>query len=230
MPPLLQAENLVRLDPKTGRRLLYDVSLSVAEGELVTIAGPSGSGKTLLLRSLALLDRIDAGSVVWRGKPAASYGVPVFRSQAIYLHQRASLLAETVEEALNIPFQLAIRRREKWNRAFAVESLARFNRDESFLLQKTGDLSGGERQIVALIRALQLNPTLLLLDEPTSALDPQASEAAETLLTRWLREKSDARAILWITHDADQAERVAGRRLFMSQGELLDSTPTETLQ
>lgn len=184
------------------------------------MAGPSGSGKTLLLRALALLDVIDGGRVLWRGRPIRNQDIPGFRCRAIYLHQRPSLLADTVEAALRQPLALAIHRRREFNRPWIVERLAFLGRDEKFLEQKVANLSGGEMQIAALLRAVQLEPDVLLLDEPASALDPKTAAAVEQWLTAWIGELPDARAMIWVTHDVNQANRVANRTLQMENGHL----------
>jgi putative ABC transport system ATP-binding protein len=75
-------------------------------------------------------------------------------------------------------------------------------------------------QIVALLRALQLGPNVLLLDEPTSALDPQTAAAVEQWLSAWIDQSPDNRAMIWVTHDINQANRVANRTLHMENGQL----------
>ena len=77
-------------------------------------------------------------------------------------------------------------------------------------------------QIVALLRAVQLDPLVLLLDEPTAAIDPAAAAAVEQLVGRWWCDSPQERAMIWITHDAVQAERIAMRTLHMEGGRLLD--------
>jgi putative ABC transport system ATP-binding protein len=220
MTSLLEAKNLIRLNPRGQGRLLEDVSLSLFAGDRLAVAGPSGSGKTLLLRALALLDQVDAGQVLWQGRTIYNENIPRFRSFAVYFHQRPSLLAETVEAALQRPFALVIHRQQAFNKPWVIDRLAALGRDETFLAQKVANLSGGEMQIVALLRALQLNPNVLLLDEPTSALDPQTATAVETWLMKWISETPDDRALIWVTHDANQASRIANRTLQMENGRL----------
>jgi UDP-glucose/iron transport system ATP-binding protein len=220
MPALLEARNLVRQHPFGQRQLLKNVSLTLQGGDRVAVAGPSGAGKTLLLRALALLDGIDSGQVLWRGHPIPNQQVPDFRRHAIYFHQRPSILADTVEAALRQPLALTIHRGRKFDKPWIVERLASFDRDEKFLEQKVANLSGGELQITALLRALQLEPNVLLLDEPASALDPKTAAAAEQWLTAWIDQSPGDRAMIWVTHDANQANRVANRMLHMENGHL----------
>ncbi len=219
---LLEARNLTRRHPDGRRWLLDDVSLGIRGGERLAVVGPSGSGKTLLLRAMAWLDPVDGGEVRFRGARVRHDGVPGFRRQAIYLHQRPALPGETVAAALQQPFSLAVHRGESFDSGRIVDLLGVLHRDDSFLAKHTADLSGGEIQLVALLRALQLDPTILLLDEPTAALDKRTTRAVEDLLVAWVEETSDIRAMVWVTHDADQAARVAQRVVSMDRGKIVD--------
>lgn len=220
MTALLDARGLSRRHPRQDGWLLEDVSLSVSAGECVAIAGPTGSGKTLLLRALALLDPLPGGEIFFLGRPAGSSGVPAYRAAVIYLHQRPSMIADSVEAALRRPLALRIHRRRPFPRAKVVEMLEQLGRPESFLDQGVANLSGGEMQITALLRALLLEPCVLLLDEPTAALDPQTTAAVESLLGRWLADAPDRRALVWVSHNAEQAERIAHRKLRMQNGKI----------
>lgn len=219
VPPLLEVAQLSRRHPDRQRWLLRDIALSIQPGERVALVGPSGAGKTLLLRALVLLDPCDHGHLRWRGQPVGGETVPAFRRQAIYLPQRPSVGAETVEDALRQPYTLQVHRDRSWDRAGVLRWLADFGRDATFLEKQGRELSGGERQITALIRALQLEPTLLLLDEPTAALDGDAVAAAEAVLDRWQKAAAE-RALIWVTHDAALARRVSQRIIAIREGTL----------
>jgi putative ABC transport system ATP-binding protein len=224
MPILLQARNIVRRHPDGLRWLLHGVSLEVQAAGRLSIAGPSGSGKTLLLRALAVLDRLDDGEVRWQGRPVTRDRIPPFRKAVMYLHQRPALWDETVEAALRRPFTLAVHHGGQFDRGRIVRLLQLLDRDESFLAKRTADLSGGEMQIAALLRAIQLDPTVLLLDEPTAALDSHTAATVEELLGGWVGNSSDERALVWVTHDAQQARRVADTTLYMGNGTIRDGT------
>ena len=215
---LLEARGIGRRHAETW--LLENVNLRVQRGERVVVVGPSGAGKTLLLRALAMLDPLDAGIIYWKSLPVLSAAVPDFRRQAMYLHQKSALFDGSAEDNLRIPFQLKAHRGRAFDKVRAVSLLGQLGRDASFLDKRQRDLSGGESQIVALVRALQLSPTLLLLDEPTSALDPHTTLAAEALIDRWHSEEKDTRAVLWVSHDREQIERVGTRRLALRHGRL----------
>lgn len=218
---LLEARNLGRRHPDGQRWLLQDVSVEIAGGTRCAVAGPSGSGKTLLLRALAALDPLDSGQICWNGRALRRDALPAFRSTVIYLHQRPALLEENVEAALRRPFMLRVHLRRQFDRPRIVERLEQLGRDESFLTKSVGDLSGGETQLVALLRAMQLDPAVLLLDEPTAALDPQTEAAVEKLVTSWAGDADSPRAFLWVTHDADQSRRVAERTLVLENGRMV---------
>jgi len=220
---LLEVRHLTRHHPDGRRSLLDDVSLEIRGGERLAVVGPSGAGKTLLLRAMARLDPVDGGEVRFRGARIRHDGVPQFRRQVIYLHQRPALPGETVAAVLRQPFSLAVHRGESFDSDRIVALLEELHRDDSFLAKRTADLSGGEIQLVALLRVLQLDPTILLLDEPTAALDARTTRSVEDLLTAWVEEASATRAIVWVTHDADQAARMVQQVLSMDRGRLVGS-------
>lgn len=221
---MLEVTGLRRLGGE--RVLLDDVSLSIRGGDRIAIVGPTGSGKTLLLRSLAKLDLLDAGEIQWQGTPVRGNGIPRFRSQVIYLHQRPTLIEGAVVDNLRQPFSLRVHQDLQFNRERIVRLLLSLGRDDSFLLKQQRDLSGGESQLTSLLRAIQLNPSILLLDEPTAALDTAAAIMVESLVTTWLDEMPMTRAMVWVTHDYPQALRVADRVLEMNAGRMRPRSAT----
>lgn len=186
-----------------GRVLMRGLSLVVAEGDRIAALGPSGSGKTTLLRALAGLDDPAAGTIAWRGGPRDVAGWPAYRRQVLYLPQRSAFRDHTVGEALARPFGFA-----SMDAAFS-EPRARALLDALGLPatawgQQARALSEGERQRVALARALLLEPACLLADEPTAALDAASREVVEAHLAA-------VPALVLVTHDPDQAARLATR-------------------
>lgn len=222
--PLVEAREICRRSSSTSALLLDKASLAIQGGDRVAVMGPAGSGKTLLLRALSALDPVDAGSIVWRGNPLTSPRVPEYRRHVMYLHQRPALIAGTVSENLQWPFTLHVYRDRQFDKERVLKMLAAVGRGSDFLDKSHRDLSGGERQIASLLRALQLDPTVLLLDEPTSALDSDARQAVEELIIHWHAERPHDRALLWVTHDSEQARRVSGRVLTMSNRRLTAET------
>ena len=203
-----------------GRRLgdawvWRDVEVQLQAGENLAILGPTGTGKSLLLRCLAGLDVADEGRIAVSDRPLDEWQMPSYRARVVYLHQRPALWEGTVEDNLRAVFRLAAHRSRGYDRSHGLRRLAVFERDKAFLGKATAQLSGGEAEIVALIRALSVEPSVLLLDEPTASMDAATTRQAEKLLKRWVCDGPN-RASVWTSHGADQVRRVAGRTLTLT--------------
>jgi len=221
--PLVDARDIVRRDAARNQTLLHATSIAIEAGERITITGPSGSGKSVFMRALALLDPLDGGEVRWRGQRIPKARIPRYRRHVAYIRQRPALLDGTVEDNLRYPYTLHAYRDVRFERAQAAAFAAQAGRAGDFLERRASELSGGEAQIAALIRVLQLAPDVLLLDEPTASLDPESALAIEALLRTWFDAAPQARAWLWVSHDLAQAARVSNRHLTMRAG-VLDTT------
>lgn len=200
-----------------GKWLWRNLTFSLNPGSRLGLVGESGKGKTLLLRALAGLDPLDEGHILWskdRGKNCNLNPnlLPYYRSQAIYIHQQPSLFEGTVEENLRMVYSLGIHQNKAYDLGYVEALLMQLNRSSDFLHKSAMNLSGGERQILSLIRALQLYPMILFLDEPTASLDPKTTEQVEELIDRWMVENPD-RCCIWTSHDRQQMERVTSDRL-----------------
>ncbi|MCS6798992.1 MAG: ATP-binding cassette domain-containing protein [Myxococcota bacterium] len=210
----------VRLGPRSragGRGL--DVAFET-QGEPVALMGPSGAGKSTLLRCIAGALRPDEGRVAWDGQPwfdaARGLWVPphrrpvalVFQSLALFPH--LSVWRNVAYGMRHVPRSQRRERALQWLRLAHVEALA----DRS-----VEQLSGGEAQRVALVRALAREPSLLLLDEPFSALDrPLRAEIVALLATLLDRGRT---SLLLVTHDEADARAVASRLLRIHEGRLV---------
>jgi iron(III) transport system ATP-binding protein len=200
-------------------QILRGVSFQLQEREILALLGASGSGKTTLLRSVAGLERPDAGKIEIRGKlvfdAASAFEVPaeqrglglVFQSYAIWPHR-------SVFE--NVAYGLRVRRAPEAETRQKVGSVL-----ERLGLGQLADryahqLSGGQQQRVALARAMVYNPPVLLLDEPLSNLDAKLREDARA----WLREiiKQTETSALYVTHDQTEALAIADRVLLLDRG------------
>lgn len=190
------------------------VSFEVARGEVVALTGPSGCGKSTVLRAIAGLEPLEAGTVSWAG--ADLRGVAPHRRGFGLLFQDGQLFAH-MSVAQNIAYGLA--RRPRPVRTARVEEMLELVGLADYAERAITELSGGERQRVALARSLAPAPRLLMLDEPLSALDRELRERLAVDLARLLRETGTT-AIL-VTHDHDEAGTIADRTLRMRAGELL---------
>lgn len=218
-PMLLECRELMRPGAAEAPALLQAVNLELREGDRHALVGKSGSGKSLLLRGLAFLDRRAQGTIKFRDQEVTALGVPQFRRHVLYLTQHSTLLPVSVEDNLRLPFQLAVRRGESFDREAIVRQLAALGRTASFLDKPITELSGGEARLVALLRALQLEADVLLLDEPTSSLDEESGRVVERMVDDWLAARPQ-RAWLWVTHSLEQARRVATRVWEMDRGQI----------
>jgi putative ABC transport system ATP-binding protein len=222
--PILQAENVRRVADE-ATVLLDGVSLQIEAGSATAIVGPPGSGKSLLLRALGLLDPLQGGEVRFRGEPIADRDVPAFRRQVLYVQQQPILIEGSVRENLQLPFALGTTSRDQFDEDTISDRLLAVGREKAFLSRKVDDLSGGERQIVSLLRAIQLEPTVLLLDEPTSSLDVDTTAAAERMIDDWKHRDAERTQII-VTHTHEQAERLSDRRLHISGGRITTAGET----
>lgn len=187
-------------------KALRGISLEIAASEFVTITGPSGSGKSTLLNLIGSLDRPDSGTITVGGRP-----VPEPRHAAQF---RRYVVGFVFQDNLLLPYLSAQSNIEAALLPTAVSHRER-RRRSSELLAEVGlthrsqhipsELSGGERQAVALARALANHPRLLLADEPTGALDSASSKRALDLLVA-LRERHGMTVVV-VSHDAAVAER-----------------------
>lgn len=209
---------------RKGRRLqvLDDVSLTVAEGEMLAIIGASGSGKSTLLHCLGGLDHPDTGEIIIAGQKVtrmASDEKAKWRNQQLgFIYQFHHLLAEfTALENVALPLLIAGEKPSVAKaRAFTLlERVGLTARAKHYPAQ----LSGGERQRVAIVRALANQPRLVLADEPTGNLD----EATATLIYQLMvaLNQEFKTAFIVVTHDKNLAAQLP-RQLVMQQGKLLE--------
>ena len=197
------------------REALHDVSLTIAAGEIVALLGPNGAGKTTLLRAVAGRLQLDSGSVLVMGKnplddnsARGALGI-VPQSIALYPHLTARQNLDVLARLSGLKGSAV-----KQSVDEALSSAALQDRADDAL----ADLSGGMQRRLNIVAGTLHHPKLLLLDEPTVGVDLQARESIHALLQDL---RAAGMAILFITHDFDQAAAIAGRAAFMSQGKLL---------
>jgi polar amino acid transport system ATP-binding protein len=208
--------------------VLRGIDLAVAEHEVICLIGASGSGKSTLLRCINLLESIDAGRIVVAGEEITARKVDVNRIrrrigivfQAFNLFPHMSVLDNVTlgpRKALRMPPAGAEERARALLRRFGLEEKA---------LDFPDRLSGGQQQRVAIVRALAMEPDLLLLDEVTSALDPEL--VAEVLNV--IRElAAGGMTMLIATHEMGFARDIADRVVFLDAGRILEEGPPDRI-
>ncbi|MEG1637155.1 MAG: ATP-binding cassette domain-containing protein [Cellulosilyticaceae bacterium] len=192
--------------------ILNGISISIDQGDCISLVGQSGSGKSTLMKLCADLIPLSKGGIWYKGKSYKEYDPIELRRQITYCIQMPHLFGESIYENLEFPFKI---RKESMDKEKVVELLEKFNLDESFLTKEVKSLSGGEKQRIALIRNLIYTPEILLLDEATSALDKENTQVIEQYVKE-LNQKGVT--VLWITHDAEQSEGIFNKRIVISEG------------
>lgn len=213
--------------------VLNDISLSVKEGEVVSVIGPSGSGKSTLLRLATLLDTMDGGELTYLGMKAAwtqedhsgnqkviyatkaeqkkikrTFGL-VFQNFNLFPHY--TVLKNIIDAPVSVdkvPVKEAIQRAEKLLVQLGLE-----DKRDCYPYQ----LSGGQQQRVSIARALALQPKLLFFDEPTSALDPELTGEVLKVIRELAKEHM---TMVIVTHEMQFAKEVSDRIIFMEDGEI----------
>lgn len=219
---LICAENIKKsYERKSGRlEILKNVSLTVKKGESISIVGKSGSGKSTLISILALLMSPTEGKLLYCGKDALllkdDEKTEIRRTFISYMFQN-SLLFEDFNALENVAMPLLIRGEEKKKAYAEAKNMLSLVQMDTRLSHLPSELSLGERQRVALSRALITRPSVLFLDEPTGSLDEKSRAEVERLLfdTQLLSTTS----LVLVTHDMDLAGR-AERRMLLSGGSI----------
>ena len=213
MFPLI-AENLV-VEFK-GQRILGPIGLNLSKGDIAVILGPNGSGKTTLLKSLHGIIKIKHGAISWSCPKSESM------AKQMFVFQSPVMLRRSVFENLTYPLTLCKTPKAEINR-LADEWLSRISLKEVIHVAATR-LSGGEKQKLALARALITKPEMLFLDEPTASLDGKTTLEIEKLLQN---SAENGTTIMMSTHDIGQAKRLAKNILFLNKGKLESTQPAQ---
>ncbi len=201
--------------------LLKDVSFEIAKTELICLIGASGAGKTSLLRLLNRLSETSAGTLYLEGKDYRSIPVIELRQQIVLVQQESKLLGMTVKAALAYP--LSLRGLEKGQIQQRILYWSDQLRIPQEWLERTEvQLSVGQRQTVAIARALVTQPKILLLDEPTSALD--AGRASQLLQVLTNLAATGETTIVMVNHQLELAQAFCQRVLYLQHGQLIQDS------
>jgi polar amino acid transport system ATP-binding protein len=215
--------------------VLKDISLSVNEGEVVSIIGPSGSGKSTLLRCATLLEKMDSGTLTYCQDTACND----VEGRAVYSDK---LLLKKIREYFGLVFQnynlfphynvmknicdapIKIQKRDK-KQVYAegeeiLKKMGLEDKEDAYPFQ----LSGGQCQRVAIARALAMNPKMLFFDEPTSALDPELTLEVLKVLKGLAADKM---TMVIVTHEIEFARNISDRVIFMNDGVIIEEGKPE---
>lgn len=222
---LLQANNVEK--SFSTNKVLKGVSLSVSQGEVVSIIGPSGSGKSTFLRCMTSLETADSGTisicdknlmkspgVLVKNKDLQSIILDiglVFQNFELFPHM--SVIDNLIHPCVNVL---------SMNKDTAKEKALKYLEDINLLDKANAypcNLSGGQKQRVAICRALILNPKILFFDEPTSALDPELTGEVLRIIKDLANKKM---TMVIVTHEMNFAREVSDKVIFMADGEIIE--------
>ncbi len=216
----------VNLSASVGSQyLLKGISFEVFKGDRVAIVGPSGAGKTSLLRLLNRLSEPTSGSIYLENQEYRQIPVIQLRQQVPLVLQESKLLGMTVQEALAYPLVLrGLPRSQIQQRlCYWIEQL---HIPAEWLNRTELQLSVGQRQLVAIARALVIQPKILLLDEPTSALDAGRAFHLVQVLTQLA--SSSQTTIFMVNHQLELAQMFCTRVLHLEHGQLIQDAPNSS--
>ena len=228
MEKLLELENVSYSyqDGKEKNKILEHASYSFEKGKIYAVVGASGSGKTTTLSLSSGLDKPDEGKVLFKGKDIQEIGLNKYRREDISIVFQAYNLIyymnalENVMSALEIA---GIKRKDKKEYCLSILEQLGLSKDEC--KRDIRQLSGGQQQRLCIARSLAANPKILLMDEPTSALDPISTSKIEELIDELKKDYT----IIIVTHNMQQATRVADKTAFFLLGELVEFDDTEKI-
>lgn len=195
--------------------ILKDINLELQKGKYITVVGPSGSGKSTLMRILASMISPTSGEVIFDGKSIETYDPILYRQKVSYAFQQPTLFGKTVRENLEFPFEV---RKETVDEAKIIDYLKMVNLDESYIDKSVNDVSGGEKQRIALLRNLLFPPEVLITDEVTAGLDAENKEIVHKMLNQF---NQRGLTILRVTHDETEIS-AATDKITIRKGELIN--------
>lgn len=181
-------------------KILKDINLNIEKGKYVTVVGPSGSGKSTLMRILASMISPTSGDVLFNGQPINSFDPMQYRQRVSYAFQQPTLFGKTVKDNLQFPFEV---RKKDFDESLVKKYLEMVSLNESYITKSVNDVSGGEKQRIALIRNLIFPPEVLITDEVTAGLDAENKAIVHKMLNEFNKR---GLTILRVTHDETEID------------------------
>lgn len=222
--PQLRLEQVNLLAPLAANYLLRDISMEIFAGDRAVIIGPSGAGKTSLLRLLNRLSEPSSGNIYLEKLRYQQIPVRELRQRVMLVPQEPKLLGMKVWEAMAYPLVLRGEDKKVIQQKL-VQWSEELNIPEEWRERTELQLSLGQRQLVAIARALVAQPQILLLDEPTSALDAGRAERVLSAIANLTHR--GAIAVLMVTHQLDLAQKFCQRVLYLQNGQLMEDLSAE---
>lgn len=209
-----------QLDNGGSRTVLNNISLTLPSCGLVSIVGKSGSGKSTLLNMISLLDNPSSGSIIYRSENINVWSKKRkerYKNSDIGIIFQSYHLLENETAIFNIMLPALIMGKNAKEAEFAAKNLLKsINYDENLYYKKCRDLSGGEKERVAILRALINNPNIVLADEPTGALDTHNS----SIIMDILKDVSKTRLVILVSHNQKLVEEYSDRIIFIKDGSI----------
>lgn len=212
--------------------ILQHITLPITEHAITAVIGPSGCGKSTLLAtlngSLQAPKKVSNGQIIYDGLSVESINQQVLRRQIGLIGQRPTVFPGTIEDnmlfALNYYKELSVIDR-KAKAIQCLEQAGLYSEINSDMKRLASSLSGGQQQRLCIVRSLTVDPRVMLFDEPCSALDIKNSLHIESLLT----ELKAKQTIVIVTHNLQQARRIADYTVFMNEGQVVEWGATEQI-
>lgn len=221
---LLKLENI---NKKFGKKeVLKNISFEIHDKEIVAIVGPSGSGKSTLLRCINMIEPPTSGTIKYNKYNIMKKNIDInkYRMNVGMVFQQFNLFSHltVIENITLVPIKLGLLNKEKAYKKGEklLNDIGLLNKEN----EKPINLSGGEQQRVAIVRALMMEPKLLLFDEPTSSLDPQMTREVLELIKEIA---TTGMNMIIVSHELNFVKEVATRILFIKEGRIIFDGPKE---
>ena len=224
---------MIRLEHVTksfdNQKVLDDFSISIEEGEFLTVIGRSGCGKTTMLKTINGLHRPEQGRVYVEGKDISKEDLIAVRRKIGYVIQNKGLFPHmTVEKNITYVPVISGKKEKKANHELACRLIKTVGLDPVMLSRYPSELSGGQQQRVGIARALAADAKILLMDEPFGALDEITKQAMQDEILNL--QKKLGITIVFITHDIREAMKLGSRVLVMDKGKIVQLDTPEKIK